>query len=244
MSGWQAKRFWSEVTVARGPEGHSVLLDGKPIRTPARAPLILPTRALADLVAAEWAAQQGAIRPETMPATRSANAAIDKVRGQQSEVAALVAAYGATDLLCYRAEGPAALVARQAAAWDPLLDWAARRYGVALAVTAGVMPAPQQPGALARLAAEVVALDPFRLTALHDLVALPGSLVIGLAAADGAFDPAELWLAARIDEQWQIDQWGPDPEAQAATAGRELAFFQADRFNRACLTTDPLEPMA
>lgn len=127
MSGWARKVFWKAVTVAEGPEGFAVHLDGRPIRTPARAPLRLPTRALAELVAAEWAAQTDEIRPDTMPATRAANAALDKVRGQFSEVAGLITAYGETDLLCYRAEAPVELVERQRAAWDPLLAWSAER---------------------------------------------------------------------------------------------------------------------
>lgn len=236
MTGWQAKRFWTDTAVAEAPGGFTVTLDGRAIKTPAKAPLVVPTRALAELIAAEWAAQQGQIRPDTMPATRAANAAIDKTRGQRTEVAALVAAYGETDLLCYRAETPAGLVARQAAAWDPLLDWAAARYGVTFAPVAGIMPRPQPAATLARLASEVAAFDPFRLTAFHDLVALPGSLVIGLAAAEGAFTPETLWQASRIDEDWQIDHWGPDPEAQAAAAARSAAFFQAERFFRACGT--------
>jgi chaperone required for assembly of F1-ATPase len=239
MTGWQAKRFWTETAVAEAPGGFTVMLDGRPIKTPAKAPLVVPTRALAELIAAEWAAQQGQIRPEAMPATRAANAAIDKTRGQRAEVAALVAAYGETDLLCYRADHPEALVARQAAAWDPLLAWAAQRYGVAFEPVAGIMPHPQPAATLSRLAAEVEALDPFRLTAFHDLVALPGSLVIGLAAAEGAFAPATLWQAARIDEDWQIEHWGEDDEAKAAAAGRQAAFFEAERFFRAC-TADKL----
>lgn len=234
MTGWQAKRFWAEATVAEATGGWTVRLDDRPLRTPARAPLVVPTRALAELIAAEWAAQTGQVRPATMPATRAANAAIDKTRGQRTEVAALVAAYGATDLLCYRAAHPAALAARQAAAWDPLLDWAARRYGVTFVRTEGVMPAPQPQATLDRLAAEVAALDPFRLTAFHDLVALSGSLVIGLAAAEAAAAPEELWQAAILDEAWQVEHWGADAEAEAAAAARRLAFFEAERFFRAC----------
>jgi chaperone required for assembly of F1-ATPase len=198
--------------------------------------MVLPTRAMAALVAAEWAAQQGTVKPDTMPATRAANAAIDKTGPHRAQVAAEVAGYGATDLVCYRAEGPAALVARQAAAWDPILGWLARRYGVGLVCTTGVMPAAQPGPALARLAAEVAGFDPFRLTALHDLVALPGSLAIGLAAAERAFDRAALWAAARIDEDWQIAHWGTDPEAEAAAANRRAAFFQAATVFDACTT--------
>ena len=233
MSGWAAQRFWAEVAVEARDDGFAVRLDGREIRTPAKARLLLPTRALAELVAAEWAAQQGRIRPETMPATRAANAALDKVRGQKAEVAELVAAYGETDLLCYRAETPQELVARQAEAWDPLLDWAARRFGVAWRVTTGVMPAAQPQPTLDRLSAHVAGFSAFELTALHDLVALSGSLVIGLAAAEG-HKPQPLWQASRIDEDWQIAQWGEDAEATALAAARRQGFEDAARFLAAC----------
>jgi len=234
MNGWVAKRFWTDVTVAPDDGGFGVRLDGRPVRTPGRTPLVVPTRALADLIAAEWRAQDGQIRPATMPATRAANSAIEKVRTARAEVVELVAAYGASDLLCYRAEGPAALVARQAAAWDPLLDWAAGRFGVTFRLAQGVMPIAQPAPTLARLGAEVAALDPFRLTAFHDLVALPGSLVIGLAAAAGQGDPESLWAAARVDEDWQAEHWGLDDEAQAQAAARRAGFMEALAFFRAC----------
>jgi chaperone required for assembly of F1-ATPase len=236
MSGWAKKRFWTEAVVAPAEGGWTVELDGRSIRTPAKAPLVVPTRALADLIAAEWAAQQGQIKPDTMPATRAANAAIDKVRGQHAEVAEIVTAYGGTDLLCYRVAHPAALVARQAQVWDPLLDWAARRYGVSFVQITGVMPQPQPPQTLARLGAEVQALDPFQLTAFHDLVSLPGSLVIGLAAAESAFSVDDLWQAARLDDLWQAEHWGADEEAESHAALRQVAFFQAERLFRACRT--------
>ena len=233
MSGWAAKRFWTDVTVAEAEDGFAIRLDGREIRTPAKARLLLPTAALADLVAAEWAAQDGRIRPETMPATRAANAALDKVRGQQSEVAALIAAYGATDLLCYRADAPQELVALQGAAWDPLLEWSARRFGIAWTVTTGVMPQEQPKATLDRLSAHVAGFSAFELTAVHDLVALSGSLVIGLAATEG--QPAEpLWQASRVDEEWQISQWGADAEATALAEARRQGFLDAWRFYAAC----------
>jgi chaperone required for assembly of F1-ATPase len=234
MTGWASKRFWKLAEVAQTDDGFTVRLDGRPIRTPGKLPLVVPTRALADLIAAEWNAQDGLNRPETMPATRAANSAIEKVRTQRPEVAAMIAAWGETDLLCYRAEQPAELVARQAAAWDPLLDWAARRYGVEWTVVQGVMPRPQPPETVARLAAQVAALDPFRLTAFHDLVALPGSLVIGLAVTQGQGSPDSLWAASRIDEDWQAEHWGSDPQAAAAAETRKAGFLQALRFYRAC----------
>lgn len=234
MSGWARKRFWTAAEVAPEDGGFGIRLDGRPVRTPGRAPLVVPTRALAELIAAEWAAQEDRIRPETMPATRAANSAIEKVRANRAEVAALVAAYGESDLLCYRAGHPAELVARQEAAWDPLLDWAAQRYGIRWQVVRGVMPVAQPPETVARLTAEVARLDPFRLTAFHDLVALPGSLVIGLAAAERAAEAESLWQAARIDEDWQAEQWGQDDEASAAAQHRKTGFLDALRFFRAC----------
>lgn len=234
MSGWARKVFWTEVTVSEGTEGFGIALDGRAIRTPAKAPLLLPTRALADLVAAEWVAQQGEIKPDTMPATRAANAAIDKVRGQFAEVAGLITAYGETDLLCYRAESPAGLVARQAAAWDPLLAWSAERFGITWQVTQGVMPVAQNAETLVRLGARVEAFTPFELTAFHDLVAMSGSLVIGLAATEGITPVEDLWQTSRVDEDWEIAQWGEDDEAQRLTALRRGSFFAAARFFAAC----------
>lgn len=230
MSDWVRKRFWSTVSVIEAEGGFSVLLDARGLRTPAKAPLIVPTRAMADLIAAEWEAQHGQIRPDTMPATRAANAALDKVRGQFSEVAGLLTAYGETDLLCYRAAAPAELVAAQAAAWDPLLDWAAGRYSVRWQVTTGVMPTPQPPETVAILGTEVARLTPFELTAFHDLVAMSGSLVIGLAVTQDWAPIGDLWRASRIDEDWQAQHWGEDPEATALAERRRAAFAFAAVF--------------
>lgn len=234
MTGWARKRFWKDATVAQAPGGWTVHLDARPLKTPAKAPLVVPTPALAEMIAEEWAAQGEQIRPETMPATRAANTAIDRVRLHHAAVVAEIAAYGETDLLCYRAEGPAELAARQAAVWDPLLHWAETRFDLRFHRVAGVMPSPQPPETLARLKQIVAAQDAFALTALHDLVTLPGSLVIGLAAADGAFDPAGLWQAARLDEDWQAELWGRDDEAEATAALRQAAFFAAFRILHAC----------
>lgn len=231
MSEWKAKRFWSEARVVADGAGFAVELDGRAVRTPAKAALSLPTRAMAEAVAAEWDAQEGEIRPRSMPVTRAANAAIDKVRIQHAEVAALIAAYGDSDLLCYRAETPPALAGRQAAAWDPLIEWAATRFGARLRPVAGVMHVPQDAQAVRTLAAEVAAFDAFRLTALHDLVGLSGSLVIGLAAIERSFDPADLWRASRIDETWQEELWGVDEEARAQAEAKRDAFLAARRFH-------------
>lgn len=230
MSGWKAKRFWKAARVEACEGGFTVTLDGRAVKTPAKAALVLPTRAMADAVAAEWQAQGEKVDPATMPVTRSANAALDKVRPQQAEVAGLIAAYGETDLLCYRAERPAELVARQAAAWDGWLDWAATRFGARLSVTAGVLPVAQPPEALAALSARVAACDIWELAALHDLVGLTGSLVLGLAVAEGEIDAEEAWRLSRIDEDWQISQWGADEEAAELAALKKQALIHAARF--------------
>lgn len=232
--GWARKRFWKAAVVEPAEGGFAVTLDGRPLKTPARAPLIVPTRALAQRIAAEWDAQGEQVDPETLPATRAANAAIDKVRGQFHEVAGLITAYGETDLLCYRAETPAELAARQAAAWDPLLGWVRGRWGVELVVTQGVMPRPQPPQAIAVLGQHVGSFSAFHLTAFHDLVAMSGSLVIGLAATEGYAPVADLWRLSRIDEDWQIEQWGEDDEASALAQVRQASFLRAAAFFSDC----------
>ncbi|MCC7321243.1 MAG: ATPase [Rubellimicrobium sp.] len=231
MAEWKARVFWSAVTVAPVEGGQGVFLDGRAVRTPNRRPLILPTRALADLVAAEWAAQEGEVRPATMPATRLANSALEKVRPVRADVVGVIAAYGGADLICHRAEAPGALVARQAQAWDPLLDWAGAALGARLVAGSGIMPIAQEPAALAALAAEVAGMDDFRLAALHELVALSGSLVIALAVVHDVRDPETAWDLSRIDEDWQIEQWGADDEAAAQTAARRRDFLFAARFH-------------
>ena len=228
--GWKPKRFWTQTQVVPAEGGFTVALDGRPVRTPAKAPLVLPTRALAEAVAAEWEAQEGEVDPMSMPCTRTANSAIDKVAVQYDEVAELLAAYGETDLVCYRAEGPRELVARQSAAWDPLLDWAADALGARLAPVAGVIPAPQDAAALDRLAARIRAFGPFELAAFHDLVTLPGSLLVGFAAVNALHPPETLWEIARVDELWQQEQWGVDDEAADHNVLKKRAFLHAARF--------------
>ncbi len=230
MTGWKAKRFWTEATVTRTGSGWQVLLDSRPVRTPAKAPLELPTEAMAEAIAGEWAAQGENIDASAMPVTRAANSAIDRVVPQAAEVAEMLAAYAETDLLCHRAESPETLARRQAETWDPLLDWAADRHGARLMPTVGVLPVDQPAEALVRLAAAVRKLDAFRMTALHDLVTLSGSMVLGLAVAEGRLDAGTGWRVSRIDEDWQIEQWGEDEEAAAAAGRKEAAFRQAWRF--------------
>ena len=236
MSGWTAKRFWKAATAEPVEGGFAVHLDGRAVKTPAKRALVVPTRAMAEAIAAEWDAQEEKVDPATMPVTRSANAAIDKVATLFDEVAALIAEYGGTDLLCYRAEAPDELVARQANAWDPLLEWAEAELGARLEVTAGVLPKAQSEAALARMQAAVSAVDPFRMAALHDLVGITGSLVLGLAVARGRIDAGEAWVLSRIDEDWQAEQWGEDEEASATAAVKRDALQHAARFWELCAT--------
>lgn len=234
MAEWAQKRFWDKAEVREEGTGFGVTLDGRAVRSPAKTPLIVPTRALAEEIAAEWNAQDGVIDPTSMPFTRTANAAIDKVAPQKPAVGDMLADYGDSDLLCYRATDPEALVARQRRGWDPLLDWAAETLGARLAPRAGVMHTPQEPAALDRLRTKVHEMDAFRLAAFHDLVTLSGSLVLGFAAAHGVRPADELWELSRLDEAWQEERWGQDDEAQAAAALKKAAFHHAHRFFQLC----------
>lgn len=227
MSDWKAKRFWTHVGVEKDGQGYVVTLDKRRVQTPAKRALVLPSRRLAERIAQEWDAQDEQIVPLSMPFTRAANSAIDRVTPHRAEVAALIADYGASDLVCYRADSPDELVARQAAAWDPILDWLAATFEVRLVTTAGLQFVAQPDAAIQILRAEVDRMTPFQLTALHDLVGLSGSLAIGLAATRDAFDIDTLWAASRIDESWQIAQWGADDEAEALARSKHADFLRA-----------------
>jgi len=224
------KRFWTDVTVNETSAGFAVTLDKHPLRTPAKSDLVVPTDALARLIADEWQAVETVVTPETMPITRRANAAIDKVAPQKDAVAEMLAAYGGTDLLCYRAGHPEELDARQSAAWDSLLDWADTTFGARLNVTTGVVPVAQDGAALDRLAAPVARLAAFPLTGFHDLVVLSGSLIIALAAVKGHAPIESLWNASQVDEEWQAQLWGEDEEARAASDKKRHEFLDAFRF--------------
>ncbi|SPJ24991.1 ATP12 family chaperone protein [Palleronia abyssalis] len=234
MADWASKRFWKSAGVEAHDSGVAVRLDTRPIRTPAGAPLVLPTEALAQAIAAEWDAQSEVVDPRTMPLTRAANSALDKVAPQHTAVAELLAEYGGTDLLCYRADRPRELVAKQSQLWDPLLDWADESFGGRLRVTQGVMPIAQDPDALARLAAPMHSMSSFHLAAFHDLVAMTGSLVLGYVATNGVRSPDEVWQLSRLDEEWQADEWGHDDEAEEVAALKRQAFLDACRFWALC----------
>lgn len=233
-SEWAPKVFWQEVRTAPGPAGWEVRLDGRPVRTPARKLLVLPNVRLASRVAAEWRAQTELVRPQTMPATRMANAALDKLALLRAEVLTDLCGYGATDLICYRAEAPAALIARQEAGWDPLLLWAGSHLGARLVATVGIAPVEQPAPALAALSAALTGADDFSLAALHDLVAISGSLILALAVAEGRLTAAAAFALSRIDEHWQQEQWGRDSDAAAAESARAAAFAEAAAFLADC----------
>jgi chaperone required for assembly of F1-ATPase len=213
------RRFYREAGVGDAAGGHAVELDGRPVKTPARRPLVLPTAAAAEAVAAEWAAQGDAVDPATMPLTRLASTAIDRVADNRERVIGEIAAYAGTDLLCHRAAAPADLVARQAQGWQPLLDWLAERHGARLAVADGIMAVAHPDEATAALTRAVAAFDDLALAALHTVTAASGSLVIALALADGRIDAAEAWRLSRMDEDFQIERWGEDAEAAEAAKG-------------------------
>jgi len=217
------KRFYKEVAVA----DRAILLDGKPVRTPARAELILPTAALADAVAAEWRSQEGEIDPRTMRLTGLSNAAIDRVAPDLTAFARPLAAYAESDLLCYRADAPPELIARQAEAWDPLLDWAGRRFDVRFTVTSGIVHAPQPAATIARLGQALAAYDAFHLAALAPIVTIGGSLVVALALAEDEVDPDSAFDLTHLDELWQARRWGEDRLALEARAVRKRDFMAA-----------------
>lgn len=237
MSEWALKRFWTETTAQEKDGQFAVLLDGRPVKTPAKASLAVPTRALADAIAAEWDAQEQDVNPNIMPFTRMANSAIDKVSIQHGEVADMLGDYGDSDLLCYRAERPESLVKRQSAEWDPPLDWAHSALGARLQARAGVMHVPQDEAALSELSDRVHQLDEFRLAAFHDLVTLTGSLVLGFAAAEGWKDPDSIWNISILDTLWQEEQWGRDEEAYETAEIKRAAFKHAKTFFDYCDTT-------
>lgn len=223
------KRFYKVVTVAPHVGGYTVHLDGRGVRTPAKAPLVVPVAVLAKALADEWRAQASEIVPSTMPLTTLACTAIDAVTTRMPEVAAEIGRYASSDHLCYRADAPAALVALQAAGWDPVLDWASLELGVAFKRTTGLMPVAQSPGVADAMVAALLPLAPLQLAAMHVLTSLMGSAVLALAVLRGRLSLDAAWQLAHIDEQWQIARWGTDAEAEARSAQRYRTASAAGR---------------
>lgn len=224
------KRFWTETDHAETEGGFGILLDARPLKTPARALLQVPTLALAEAITAEWRDCGEEIDPGAMPMTGLANAAIDHVAPDPDTFAKSLTRYAEADHFCYRADGPETLTERQAASWDPLLAWARRRYDVDFAVGTGITHIPQPQATVKRLSAALLTLDPFRLAAMSPLVTIGGSLIAALALVEQAFTATSLWEAVSLDERWQLEKWGSDAEAETALELRRADYLSAARF--------------
>ncbi len=223
------KRFYNQVTLDERDGKARVLIDGRPLKTPAKNDLVLPPGAFADAVAGEWKAQGDEIDPGSMPLTRLANSAIDGVSARAPEVRAHICAYGETDLICHWAEAPQELVKRQAEAWQPVLDWVEGHLGAAFLPVQGIVPEKQDAHALGTLADEIATFDDFALAALHEVTTLTGSVLLALAVTRGAIEPDAAWSAAHVDEAFQAEQWGEDEEAKRRQAARRAAYDDAVR---------------
>lgn len=234
MSDWAPKRFWKSAGAVEVDQGFSIELDGRPVKTPAKNALYVPSLELAKAIAEEWDAQDKTVLPDTMPLTRLANSTVDKVSTQHAEVANLLAEYGASDLICYRATGPDELIARQSDAWDGFLDWAKRELDIDLVVQTGVMPVDQPEPSVMRIKELTHQFDAFALTAFHELVSLSGSWVIGMFAMRESVDIETLWNAAVVDDLFQAEKWGDDDEALEMRAQKSHSFNCANRFSQLC----------
>ncbi len=218
------KRFYKAVSVGEADDGLRILLDGRPVKTPAKNMLAVPTRALADAIAAEWAGQGETIDPVSMPFLRLADTVIDGVAANRDAVIAAILRFAENDLLCYRAHQPPDLVRLQGEGWDPVLAWARNRYGVNFVVVEGFTHADQPPATLEAFRTALAALDSFSLAALHVVASIAGSVVLALALAEGERNAAQVFALARIDEDYQASKWGRDHEAEvrASNLAREL----------------------
>jgi chaperone required for assembly of F1-ATPase len=229
----QPKRFYKEAGVEERDGAFHLTLDGRTARTPARQPLAVPVRGLAEAMAEEWDQQREEIDPTTMPVTRIVNSALDAVQARRAEVIEEVVKYAASDLTCYRAGAPARLVAEQKVSWDPVILWAKDTLGVRFALAEGVIHVPQPQAALSAVRARVQAVEsPFALAALHVMTTLTGSVLIALAHAAGRLDAEEAWRAAHVDELYQESVWGEDYEAMERRRRREADFKAASTVYR------------
>jgi len=231
---WTAKRFYRDCSVLGEEDGFVIALDGRQVRTPAKARLLLPNPALADAVAAEWRAQTEVIDPQTMPYTRLASTAIDRIATRREEVIDEIAAYAESDLLCHHAEAPADLAARQLSVWQPLLDWLAERHGASLAATVGIVPLRQPQTALDAVRDAVAAFDDMAMAGLHLATTALGSVVLALALADRRLEAEEAFAASTLDETYQMETWGEDAEAAARRAAVRADVLAAAAFLSLC----------
>lgn len=225
-----AKRFYQQATHGEQPDGWAVLLDQRPVRTPAGKPFRVPSATLAAAVAAEWQAQEQEIRPDTMPLTRLCMNAIDQITDRRGDVLEEVLRYAGSDLICYRAVEPEALIERQQRHWQPLADWLVQAFGATLVVTSGLMPVAQPADALAAIRRAVEPLDGFRLTALAMATGAAGSLAVALALVHGRLDGDGAFEICQLDETFQIEQWGEDYEAADKRAALKADLSAIARF--------------
>src|SRR6476619_3597935 len=214
------KRFYSEVATKDEGVAVGVRLDGKPVRTPGKAPFVVPNKAVAEAIGEEWRGQGARIDPATMPLTRLANSVIDGVKGHEEAMIGDVLNYAGSDLICYRAEVPSNLVARQTKHWDPVVVWAKQDLGVPMRLAEGVMHVAQSPASLDTLRMRLRQFDSWSLAALHVMTGISGSALLALAVALRRLSPEGAWAAAHVDEDWQISQWGEDEEARARRQSR------------------------
>lgn len=221
------RRFYKQAEARPHEAGFAIALDGRTARTPAGKPLALSSRRVAEAIAAEWQAQGERIDPATMPLTRLANAAIDRVAAEMGGVRAEIVRYAGSDLLCYRASGPRSLVAAQEQAWNPLIAWVRERLGARFVLAEGVIHTPQPETAVGAVDRALADLDALSLAAVHAITTLTGSAIIALAVAHGAVSPADAWAAAHVDEDWQMAQWGRDEIALARRAARHAEMAAA-----------------
>jgi len=224
------KRFWKSADAVEADPGFAVALDGRRLKTPGRADLVVPTQALGEAIAAEWSDCGETVDPLAMPLTGLANAAIDRVAADRDSFAASLARYAGSDLTCYRAEGPATLVEWQSESWDALLAWARCRYDVDFATCSGVIHVAQPAETIRKLSHAVASLDSFHLTGLSPLVTIGGSLIAALAVSEEMMPAEAAWEAVSLDDRWQLEQWGDDPEARAALDARRRDFLAGARF--------------
>lgn len=228
------KRFYTDVTVGEGETGFDIRLDGRTVKTPLKRSFAVPSRDMAHAIAAEWDAQETHIDPSTMIVTRLANTAVDRVRGDEQRIVAELRDFAGSDLVCYRAGTPHPLVARQSMHWDQVLDWVKATHNVQFICVEGIVHHTQPDTAIAAVVEALAAENEFRLTAIHNITTLTGSTLIAMMTAAGAMTGEDAWAAAHADEDWQIEQWGSDEEADARRAVRKQDFDATMRFLAMC----------
>ncbi len=228
------RRFYKQVTTGECEGGFDIRLDGRIVKTPLKRPFAVPSHDLARAIAAEWDAQETHINPSTMIVTRLANTAVDRVREDETRIVAELTAFAASDLVCYRAGSPDPLIERQSLHWDPVLDWVQSAHGVQFICVEGVVHHAQPETSLAAISQALTTEDEFRLTAIHNVTTLTGSTLIAMMTAAGAVSGEDAWAAAHADEDWQIEQWGSDEEAEARRAVRKRDFDATMQFIRMC----------